>query len=97
MSQSIPTRRLDHSLRINDAEQSFGQGSGCYTCGICKEKTRETGEGESDDGYCVTCFFMLMDENTIAGLDRNSEYGREFIAGFKKKYGCDPSPWCLNC
>ena len=31
-------------------------GSGIYECESCGKKTRETGDGESQGGMCVTCW-----------------------------------------
>lgn len=34
----------------------FRSGSGCYDCGNCGKKTRETGEGESSVKLCRKCY-----------------------------------------
>lgn len=34
----------------------FARGSGCYTCRVCKARTRETGEGESHVKLCRKCY-----------------------------------------
>jgi hypothetical protein len=47
---------------MNSDRRRFQKGSGVYTCRICKKKTRETGEGESNTDLCYRCY-------TIAGIE----------------------------
>lgn len=42
----------------------FGTGGGVYTCHICKKRTRETGEGESQLELCAACFNKASQENS---------------------------------
>lgn len=41
----------------------FQHGSASYSCGICKRRTRETGEGESGCQLCVQCFTLAGEDN----------------------------------
>ena len=45
------------------SNNKFQTGTGCYICGNCGKKTRETGSGESDCGLCLNCFELSGLEN----------------------------------
>lgn len=58
------------------ARNRFKHGSGCYTCSNCKRQTRDTGQGEGDNGYCAHCWEMFGWENTVTDNGEDSEEGK---------------------
>jgi hypothetical protein len=44
----------------------FQRGSGCYTCDLCKKRTRSTGRGDNENvGLCAKCYDMAASENSV--------------------------------
>lgn len=50
---------------MNNQNNKFKKGSGTYICDICKKKTRATGYGEEDLGYCAFCYREITLENEL--------------------------------
>jgi hypothetical protein len=56
----------------------FGTG-GCYTCGDCCRKTRQTGRGDNENcGLCVECFERSSIENQMSDEGETPELLREW-------------------
>lgn len=58
----------------------FGRG-GCYTCDICKRKTRATGRLDNENsGLCAECFDAGSIENTMSDQGETPELLAEWQA-----------------
>jgi hypothetical protein len=49
--------------RFQKGHGLYGRSGGCYTCGGCHKRTRETGEGESNHGLCKSCLRKSYRDN----------------------------------
>jgi hypothetical protein len=49
---------------VTRSNSYFKAGSGVYVCGICKKRTRETGDGESGCDLCAKCWDREGRRNT---------------------------------
>ena len=49
---------------------NFG-GSGCYDCGACGKKTRDTGRGEAGVQLCLACYVQACRENRHSDDDHD--------------------------
>lgn len=75
------------------ANKTFQRGTGCYTCEICKKKTRDTGYGEAYSGLCRCCWEKAGDENTISDHAEKVENIVGFLISYK---GDEPDGWCCT-
>lgn len=49
------------------SNSQFQRGSGCYTCAVCRRRTRSTGRGDNEHvGLCEECYEVAGLENEIA-------------------------------
>ena len=59
MSTKLRKKRVNEHIFKN----RFQKGSGVYVCEICGKRTRDTGIGEGQMGYCRSCFDEMEKEN----------------------------------
>ena len=78
-------------------KSKFQSGSGCYTCGCCGQKTRDTGRDEASVELCWSCYAESGITNTHGDNHGDRGKGEEECAECKDMYDktwWDGFRWC---